>query len=254
MSRNATVFIVVLLTINCMSMLLTAEVASAGNIAFQSDRTGNFDIWMINDNGTGLRNITPLPGYNNTCPSYSPDGTELAYVRDATDIRIYNTKTGQDSLLYHSSVGNLGYGGGGHLAWSPDGSSIAFCEGDYQTTHLKTFNVANPYGTLVDHYNSAFSITTNDVSWVNVNGTDYLYYIGWPDQYNSYTTRMARLNLSTGENQWMTSADIGACSLNELAYSSVTNKIAFRTESGGLDTMNPDGSGLSQLEIGRAHV
>lgn len=48
------------------------------------DRFGNdlgLDIWVINADGTGLRNLTHHPG-NDTDPAWSPDGRNLAFTSD----------------------------------------------------------------------------------------------------------------------------------------------------------------------------
>jgi len=55
-------------------------------IAFESGNTiddgrmfDNMDIWLVNADGSGLRNLTNTPGVYDNRPSWSPDGTNLVY-------------------------------------------------------------------------------------------------------------------------------------------------------------------------------
>src|SRR5688500_1396797 len=45
----------------------TASVNAAFKLAFTSDRSGNYDIWALNPDGTGLTNLT-----NNAAKDYAP--------------------------------------------------------------------------------------------------------------------------------------------------------------------------------------
>jgi Tol biopolymer transport system component len=48
-------------------------------IAFFSDRSGSYEIWTINADGTGLRQLTNTPGANRSGILWSPDGSRLLY-------------------------------------------------------------------------------------------------------------------------------------------------------------------------------
>src|SRR2546421_7175390 len=50
----------------------------SGRIAFASDRTGNFEIYVMNPDGGGLVQITDNPA-EDLNPTWSPDGTRLAF-------------------------------------------------------------------------------------------------------------------------------------------------------------------------------
>ena len=50
-------------------------------IAFETDVTGDLEIFVIRPDGTGLRNVTNHPG-RDTSASWSPDGKKLAFVSD----------------------------------------------------------------------------------------------------------------------------------------------------------------------------
>ncbi len=88
----------------------------AKEVAFDSKRvknpasSTNNDIWIVNSDGTGLKNITAnnLGADNN--PKYSPDGNYIAYLTqvipnyesDRVRLAIYNRKTGENKILTES--------------------------------------------------------------------------------------------------------------------------------------------------------
>ena len=49
------------------------------SIAFQSDREGKFQIWMVNADGSGLRKLTSTDAAAAVSPVFSPDGRQLVY-------------------------------------------------------------------------------------------------------------------------------------------------------------------------------
>ena len=41
-------------------------------IVFSSNRTGDYEIYVMNIDGTNLQNLTNTPGYDDTYPCWSP--------------------------------------------------------------------------------------------------------------------------------------------------------------------------------------
>ncbi|KAA1426011.1 TolB family protein [Nocardioides antri] len=101
-------------------------------LAFSSTRDGShLDIWVVNADGSGLRNLTPLAdstdsGQAGTEPAWSPDGTKIAYVYQG-DVWVMDAATGagKQNLTHDPAI----QGAGISPAWSPDGTTIAYVRG-----------------------------------------------------------------------------------------------------------------------------
>lgn len=52
-----------------------------GKIAFSSNRTGNYDIFVMNPDGSAQTNLTQTPNVVEEWPAWNPDGTRLVYTR-----------------------------------------------------------------------------------------------------------------------------------------------------------------------------
>jgi uncharacterized repeat protein (TIGR01451 family) len=95
-----------------------------GKIAFQSYRNGNYDIVVMNADGSAQTALTSSTDWEHD-PAFSPDGSKIAYTRgpttDRDDIWVMNADgTGQTDLTPG------GPGNETDAAWSPDGTKIAF--------------------------------------------------------------------------------------------------------------------------------
>jgi TolB protein len=96
-----------------------------GKIAFTSDRDGNLEIYVVDDDGANLKRLTN----NNTfdmSPAWSPDGKRIAFISRGEDmnasVRVMDADGGSDSLLADIGAGR----GGGGVGWSPDGKKLVF--------------------------------------------------------------------------------------------------------------------------------
>ena len=106
------------------------QAGGASLIAFASDRNGDFQIYVMNADGSGQRRLT-RNATTDTEPAWSPDGTKIAFTRRCWHS---NDKYDTDREIY---VMNADGSGQRNLtrarlsedespAWSPDGTKIVF--------------------------------------------------------------------------------------------------------------------------------
>ena len=90
-------------------------------IAFSSDRSGNYDVWVLDVASGQVRQITKDPG-NDFLPAWSPNGRELAFVSTRTTAPgVYATTLDGTERLVAASGGAVGA-----PSWSPDGQRVLF--------------------------------------------------------------------------------------------------------------------------------
>lgn len=111
---------------------LAREVRNLGWIAFgaRTDK-GDWDIFVMRPDGSGRRNLTNTPDYNEAAPRWSPDGRKLMYRRLAKGKNIDGNNYGrQGSLVIANFDGSdpQVWGGEGEYpwaSWGPDGKQVA---------------------------------------------------------------------------------------------------------------------------------
>ena len=83
------------------------------------------DIYVMNADGTNPINLTRSPLVDDEAPSWSPDGSKIAFF---SELSIHVMNADGTNLI---DTSQYTYDEDHHLAWSPDGSKIAFaCEED----------------------------------------------------------------------------------------------------------------------------
>jgi len=145
-----------------------------GWIAFMSNQDGDNDIWAIRADGTGLRQLTNLPGAEFT-PEWSPDSTKIAYCSFANaQLWVYDWFGGTNTKIYdaHDYEGqDLGSFSVAMPAWSPDGSKILFREeASYNNPHITVINADGTGRQIVPVQSGYVSIP----SW-SPSGTAFVY-------------------------------------------------------------------------------
>ncbi len=137
-----------------------------GWIAFASWQDGDADIWAVRPDGTGLRQLTNMPGSEFT-PQWSPDSTRIAYDTGGdAQLWVYDWFTGSNNMIYESGQ----YSTGGPV-WSPDGTKILFREeASYNNPHIAVIN-ADGTGWQIVPVQSGY---VSNPSW-SPSGTAFVY-------------------------------------------------------------------------------
>ena len=92
-------------------------------IAFSSDRSGNYDVWVLEVSSGTVSQVTRSPA-NEYWPAWSPSGTEIAFVSTRTpDPGIYAAALDGRERLVAAGGGTLGA-----PAWTLDGSTVVWTE------------------------------------------------------------------------------------------------------------------------------
>ena len=159
------------------SVLAGAVVATAGSpaaadpganglIAFTSFRDQRMEVYAIQPDGTGERNLTRFPDAADSHPAWSPDGTRIAFSSNRTgsgDIYVMEPDgSGQTRLTTNPAFD-------GQPTWSPDGTKIAFASTRLGNTDIY---VMNPDGSGVTRVttNAAADIDP-DWQWIDPDQT-----------------------------------------------------------------------------------
>lgn len=117
MKRAFTFTLLVLFAAGC-----SKDAENSGLIAFQSSRDGNFEIYVMNLDGSNQRRITHSPS-NDITPSLSPDDTLIVFASDRSgNWEIYSVRTGGGEPRALTS----GQGSNSAPSWAAGGTKIIF--------------------------------------------------------------------------------------------------------------------------------
>lgn len=99
--------------------------STAGEIAFESTQSGDWDVWIMDADGSNQANLTSFQGKDDRGPDWSPDGGKIAFYADRDgdgdfDIWVMDADGSNQTQLTDSQADDR------HPAWSPDGTEIAF--------------------------------------------------------------------------------------------------------------------------------
>ena len=88
-----------------------------------------FELWVMNADGSGKRQLTPSGDPCESTPDWSPDGKRILYVewsttQDGDDQNV--AAVGADGTGHAVLINSAGRFSPDHPVWSPDGASVAF--------------------------------------------------------------------------------------------------------------------------------
>ncbi len=217
---------------------------NGNSLAFASNRMGNMDIWIMNEDGTDLINLTSDSDLDDFSPVWSSDGTQIAYIRDFTidpkkrllsdiwivhrDKKIDRNITGQfEELSNHFNYQH---------SWSPNQQYISLSS--------NTNEIADIW--LIDLEDMSSKNLTDDLNGVYITST-------WsPD---SKQIAFSSVDLIESPGIWAVNVDTMEKSIIHpdvasfhVSWSPIGNRIAFIDLSNGeLYLIEADGQNLTSL-------
>ena len=144
----------------------SAAAMPPGNLVFDSDRTGNYEIFTMGPNGSAVRRLTDDRAYDSWWPQTSPDRRTILFYR--TPKGVHDRDFSKTSLWAMSATGGdpvelrpAGLDGWvfqGHAEWSPSGTQIVMFGGSRFNPQIwvsdslgrRPFQLTNRGGTNLD--------------------------------------------------------------------------------------------------------
>src|SRR4051794_3735042 len=245
----------ILSALAALMMFAPAADAQEGRIAFDVDG----DIWTMRADGSERTRLTDTPGdAESVLPAWSPDGTQIAFVRggEPTSIWVRDFATGAERRIIRSGKTAID----SEPDWSPDGGTLVFTRlrlsskrlmtelrtVDLQTGRQRKLASTTLHSTLLFYGTPQFS----------PDGTRLLYTLTKQDRKSHFAPALYALDLAGGKSRRIAAGgQTGAWSPDgqRIAFSGVRDRngqscgddgCSFRGE---LYLMNADGSGLTRL-------
>ena len=110
---------------------------ATSQLAFDSDRTGNYEIYLMNTDGSNVRALTNDRSFDSWWPRVSPDRTRILFYRtlagvhdsDYTKTSLWMMNADGSGATQAIANGANGWQFQGHAEWSPDGQKLVMFGG-----------------------------------------------------------------------------------------------------------------------------
>jgi len=199
-------------------------------IAFVSQRSGSFDLYVMAADGTGTRRLTSTGDDDEGSPTWSPEGDRIAFAR-TSDIYVMNADGSGARRISDMTAEET------EPAWSPDGRWIAYVRRE-PGTPVREVWIMRPDGTgqrqLTElqsaSYAPAWSPDSTRIAF-STNNRISQYDIYWVTVANGTTTRVTVSDEDSFEPAWSTDGNSIAFSENGAIHlASVVAEGASRVE------------------------
>lgn len=135
-------------------------------LAFQSNREGNYDIFISDADGRNVKNLTQTQGKDERMPDWSPDGQSIVYeIGDGInngEIRVHNIATNRSTML---ATGRA-------PVWSPDGKYVAYMQKEpsgYWQIYIQNMRDNTTWSLSHNHEHCRFPAWSPDGVWIAYN-------------------------------------------------------------------------------------
>jgi TolB protein len=269
-----------------LSHILTS---GGGQIVFQSDRTGNWDLYLMDLNSSLVYNLTRSPN-NEMGPVWSQSRKQIAFYADhgsdhRPELAIMNLNGGNQRLLRDEG------GGDWRPSWSPDARQLVFMVGyasirimdvDGGNMHELTYGFSprwSPSGSQIAFYADHPPRSLNaDIFVISTDGRDLVnltdnHYHNWDPAWSPDGRQLAFISSRNGSaSVYVMNADCGGdaqrcgTDIQQLTYSTGMDaapawspdgrQIAFESQRDGyahLYVMNADGANLHRVTFGASN-
>jgi len=156
-----------------------------GQIAFVSNRDGNYEIYLMNADGSHPKRLTHHSGRDDL-PAWSPDGSMLAFISDRSGSEeLYLLNISRSDLVQLTYLNVLA----GPIVWSPAGDRIAFDVWENNHNHVYVMSLRDTIPTRLtpidmDDYSPVWSPDGKRLAFVSQRDGNDEIYVMYRDGYN----------------------------------------------------------------------